>query len=345
MKIWFISSILLIALSPLKAQNQSYTKQLLLMGSRFNITAISDQEDLAKKSINAGIEEIKRIEKLISSWDKKSYTTHINEMAGEQAVKVPEELFLLIERCTKVSVLTDGAFDISTTSLNELWKFDGSITQPPQKSSIDKQRGQLGFKKIVLDKSALTVFLTEANMKIGFGAIGKGYAANQARNVMMNMGIRSGVVNAGGDLITWGKELDQSDWKIAIADPKNADNISAWLNVGEMAVVTSGNYEKFFEWEGKKYSHILDPRTGYPVQGIRSVTILCPNAELADGLATGVFVLGKDKGLELINQLIGIECMIIDEKGDVFVSKNLNLNFYKEGTNHKKNAFLINSKP
>jgi thiamine biosynthesis lipoprotein len=178
-------------------------------------------------------------------------------------------------------------------------------------------------------------------MKIGFGAIGKGYAANKALEVMSKMGLTGALVNASGDLITWGKDEDGKDWKIGISNPKEKDKIFSWLSIGETAVVTSGNYEKFVTFNGKRYSHIIDPRTGYPVSGLSSVTIICPNAELADALATSVFVLGKEKGLELINKLNGIECILVTDDQKMLTSSNLQLEYHNTNKHISNHQILI----
>lgn len=301
----------------------THNKEIKLMGCHFEITAIHENPQKAWDAINAGIEEITRIEELISSWDKHSQTSAINRNAGIRPVKVDQELFDLIARSIKISKITDGAFDISFASIEKLWKFDGSQTTLPAPEAIAKSIAKIDYRNILLDKKERTVFLKEKGMRIGFGGIGKGYAANRAKKLMQEMGIQSGLVNASGDLISWGEPEKGSLWPVAISDPKNKDAAIAWLDIGEMAVVTSGDYEKYITVDGKRYAHIIDPRTGYPTTGIKSVTVVCHNTELADALATSVFVLGKSAGLDLINQLTGIECLIITDEDELITSENL----------------------
>jgi thiamine biosynthesis lipoprotein len=325
--------ILILALATINifsyAEQKSHKKVLLLMGSRFEITAISEDEALAWKGINAAVYEITRIEKLISSWDSNSQTSEVNRKAGIKAVKVDRELYDLIKRAKKISTLTNGAFDISYASMDKIWRFDGSVTTLPSENEIKSSVAKINFNDIILDEQENTVFLKNEGMKIGFGAIGKGYAANRGKKIMKDLGIESGIVNAGGDLITWGKEANGADWSIGISDPKNKLKVLAWLTVGEMAVVTSGNYEKFIMINGERYSHIIDPRSGYPVHGLKSVTIICPDAELADALATSVFILGREKGIHLIDQLKGVEVMVVDDNDEIRTSSNLKLNYYQ----------------
>ena len=314
----------------LKAEKGAYKQVTKLMGVRFELTAVSDNEELARKSIDEAIKEIKRIEDLISSWDPNSETSEINRNAGIKPVKVSNELFDLIVRSNKISTLTNGVFDISFASVDKIWKFDGSQTSIPSKESIAASVSKINYQNIILDQEKHTVFLKEKGMKIGFGAIGKGYAANKAKSKMLTMGVKDGVVNAGGDLITWGKMEHEGDWSIGIANPKEKDQVMGWLIINDLAVVTSGNYEKFFIADGKKYSHIINPTTGYPASGTRSVTIICKDAELSDALATSVFILGANKGIELINQLKNIECLVVTEQNELQTSNGLKLNYYKE---------------
>lgn len=302
-----------------------HKRVLKLMGSRFEITVVSENEAKANEEIDLAISEISRIEKLISSWDPNSQTSKINKNAGIKPVKVSAELFDLIKRAKSISELTDGAFDISYASMDALWKFDGSMTKMPSEEKIKASVAKIGYKNIVLDPKDQSVFLKITGMKIGFGAIGKGYAADKAKELLMKKGVVAGIINASGDMNTWGQQPDGSEWKVAITNPLNKNNAFALLPIDNEAVVTSGNYEKYVIFNGKRYTHIIDPRTGYPATGIVSATVFAPRAELADALATSVFVMGKDVGIDRINQLPDIECILIDDKGDIFTSKNIKI--------------------
>ncbi len=312
------------------AQNLiTVSKDTLLMGVAFKITAVHKNYVEAKKSIVIGISEITRIEKQISSWKASSQTTLINTNAGIKPVIVSKDLFNLIYRAKKLSQISNGYFDISFASLDKIWRFDSTYTTLPSKNAIKQSVSKINYNNIVLDTATLTVFLKDKGMKIGFGAIGKGYAADKAKQLMQANGANSGVINAGGDLISWGQKLNGKPWTIGIANPNNKTNVLSWLNISNMAVATSGNYEKYITINGKRYCHIVNPKTGWPVAGIKSVTTICETAELADGLATTVFVLGVKNGLQLINKLTGVECMIIDEGNKIHYSKNIKLNFVK----------------
>lgn len=305
---------------------ERHTKVVKLMGSRFEITAIHQNPQMAWNAINGAIDEISRIEKLISSWDPNSQTSEVNKQAGISPVKVDKELFDLIKRSIQISKITNGAFDISYASMDRIWKFDGTMESMPSSEEVRQAASKIDFRNIILDINERTVFLKEKGMKIGFGAIGKGYAAQKAKELMVNKGIVNGVVNASGDLIAWGHDVDGSNIEVAIADPKNKDKVLSWLVVDNGAVVTSGDYERYVMFNGMRFAHIIDPRTGYPTTGIKSVTIVTANPELADALSTSVFVLGVKEGLTLINQLPGVECLIITDQDELKFSQNLTLN-------------------
>lgn len=307
------------------AAQQPYKRTLKLMGSRFDITVVANDSIKANKYIDTAVVEISRIENLISSWDYNSQTSEINRNAGIKPVKVDKELFDLIERAIGISKLTDGAFDISYASMDRIWKFDGSMTKMPSKEEIIASVEKVGYQNIVLYKKNSTVFLKLEGMKIGFGAIGKGYAADKAKTLLISKGVSSGIINASGDMNTWGKQPNGNEWKVAITNPMDKNKVFALLPITNGAVVTSGNYEKYVNFNGKRYTHIIDPRTGYPSTGIISVTVFAPKAELADALATSVFVMGKEAGLDRINQLPKIECIIIDDKGNITKSKNIEI--------------------
>lgn len=321
---YFFAIIYIITTVAINAQ-ETHKRTLKLMGSRFDITVVANNKTEADTYIDIAVTEISRIEKLISSWDENSQTSKINRNAGIKAVHVDKELFDLIERAIQISKLTDGAFDISYASMDRIWKFDGSVTKMPTPENIKASVAKVGYQHIILDKEKQTVFLKIKGMKIGFGAIGKGYAADKAKQLLKQKGVQAGIINASGDMNTWGTQTNGDQWKVGITNPMNKNNVFALLPISERAVVTSGNYEKYIMINGKRYSHIIDPRTGYPSSGIVSVSVFAPSAELADALATSVFVMGKDVGLNFINQLKGIECIIVDEKGKIVHSKNIDI--------------------
>ena len=303
----------------LKAHHHS----VQLMGCHFVITAVDESPDRAWTAIRAAENEIIRIEELISSWKDSSETSEINRMAGVRPVKVSKELFSLIERSLKVSHLTSGAFDISGTLSRYYWNFNNGKGSFLPEAEIIELRDLMDYRLIQLDRTTTSVFLRKEGMKIGFGGIGKGYAAYQAHKVMQDLGIRSGLINASGDLMCWGSPPNDNAWPISIPDPEQYDRSLLQLSIPYGSVVSSGSQFNYTMIEGKRYSHIIDPRTGLPIEGLKSVSVVCPNPEFGDAFATAISVLGSDEGLSLINRINGVECVIVDRDGQTLFSDQL----------------------
>lgn len=296
------------------------------MGNRFEITVEANSEKEANSYLDLAVNEIKRIEEKLSTFKESSETNLINRNAGKQPVKVSEEIFNLIKRCIKISEITQGAFDITYGSIDKkFWNFDTTMKALPSKENAKKLVKLIDYKNIILNEEDFTVFLKNEGMRIGFGGIGKGYAAETAKNILKDNGAKAGIVNASGDLTAFGKPKEFNNWTIGIANPDISNQPFSTLEITDMAVATSGNYEKFVIINGKKYSHTIDPKTGFPISGIKSVTIISPNAEISDAFATPVTIMGINAGLSMINQIKGIECIIIDDFNKIFTSSNINL--------------------
>jgi FAD:protein FMN transferase len=311
---------------PTTHNSQIFSVVQKLMGNRFEISVVSEDENWANERIENAILEISRIEQLLTTFKPDSQTNLINAHAGIKPVYVDKEVFNLIERSLKISNLTQGAFDITYGSIDKtLWNFDTKMTSLPNAVTVKSMVKLIDYQRVILNQNEQTVFLQDVGMRIGFGGIGKGYAAEMAKQLMIREGVKSGVVNASGDLTTWGNQPNGKQWTIGIADPNHKDKTFSSLNISNMAVATSGNYEKFVMIDGKRYSHTINPKTGLPITGIKSVTIIAPNAELADSLATPITVMGVKVGLDLINQIKGIACVIIDDNNKIFTSKNINI--------------------
>lgn len=297
-----------------------------LMGNRFEISAVSEDETWAQARIDEAIAEIQRIEALFTTFNDNSQTNRINANAGISPVKVDREVFELVKRSLRISEVTQGAFDITYGSIDKsLWNFDTQMTALPDPKTARQMVRLINYRNVILDEAEGSVFLKEKGMRIGFGGIGKGYAAEMAKRLMMQRGVENGIVNASGDLTTWGTQPNGEPWTIGIAHPDAKEQPFSYFNISNISVATSGNYEKYVMIGGKKYSHTIDPKTGLPVSGIKSVTIICPNAEIADAMATPVTVMGVRVGLDLINQMQGMACVIIDDTNRVFTSKNIKI--------------------
>lgn len=306
--------------------NQIFKRNTILMGNNFELSVVADDEHWANEKIDSGINEIKRIEKLLTTFSENSETSQVNRNAGIQPVKVARETFNLIERSLRISKITQGAFDITYGSLDKrLWNFDQTMTALPDKATARQMVRLINYKNVLMDNENCTVFLREKGMRIGFGGIGKGYAAEMAKRLMKAEGVESGVVNASGDLTTWGVQPGGKKWTIGIVKPDSSHEVFSKMEITDLSVATSGNYEKFVIIDGKKYSHTINPRTGLPVTGIKSVTIITTNAEIADAMATPVTIMGVNTGLDLINQMKDIEAIIIDDNDRLYTSKNINI--------------------
>jgi thiamine biosynthesis lipoprotein len=305
---------------------QKYSQSLKLMGNNFTITVVAQNEKTANENINLAIDEIRRIETLLTTYKNDSQTNLINENAGIQPIKVDQEVFNLIERCIGISRITQGAFDISYGSIDKsLWNFDKTMTKLPDAETALKMVHLIDYRNIILDKENTTVFLKKAGMRIGFGGIGKGYAAEMAKQLLIKNNVKSGIINASGDLSAWGLQPNGTKWTIGVANPESPNSAFSFMEISNKAVATSGNYEKFVTINGKKYSHTIDPKTGLPITGIKSVTIITSNAEFADAMATPIAVMGIKAGLFLIDQIPDLYCIIIDDNNTIYTSKNINL--------------------
>ena len=296
------------------------------MGNNFTISVVSEDEKFALQNIEIAIAEISRIEKLFTTFNEHSQTNKINENAGIKPQKVDAEVFELIERSIGISKITQGAFDISYGSIDKgLWNFDKNMTKLPSLEESRKMVHLINYNNIILNQTDRSVFLKERGMRIGFGGIGKGYAAEMAKNILLKNQVKSGIINASGDLTAWGNQPNGKPWTIGIVNPDRPQDAFSYLEISGKAVATSGNYEKFVMINGKKYSHTIDPKTGLPITGIKSVTVISHNAEFADAMATPIAVMGIKAGLYLVDQIPDLYCIIIDDQNKIYTSKNINL--------------------
>ncbi|MFB9075834.1 FAD:protein FMN transferase [Flavobacterium procerum] len=302
-------------------------KTTLLMGGRFDITIVAQDSLTAGQKIEEVIAEITRIENLISDWKSDSQVSKVNQNAGIQPVKVDREVFELTQRALKLSEITNGGFDISFAAMDRIWKFDGSMTEMPSAEAIKKSVEKVGYKNIILDSVQSTIFLKIKGMKIGFGALGEGYATDKCRAMMLSQGIKAGIINGSGDMSTWGTQPNGAPWKIGITNPFKPEKLLKVIPLEQQAVTTSGSYEKFVVFDGKRYSHIINPATGYPATGLCSVSVFGPNAEMANGLSTSIMVLGQKDGMILLQKFPEYSCLMITDKGKVIKSKNFTYKF------------------
>jgi thiamine biosynthesis lipoprotein len=278
----------------------------ILLGTLVEIQVKDKDKEKAGSSIEKAFNEIKRIDDLFSTYNEDSPVWKINHNQ-DTLINIDPEIFSLMVLCDSIHNLSYCSFDVSLNKLLTTWGFDGDDPSLPADDKISSALLNSGWNNIKLLKD--NSFKRIAGTELNFGAIAKGYAVDKAVNVLIKLGINSALVNAGGEIKTIG-----DDWVIGIQHPGNQNQIIEKVNPGEMSIATSGDYEKYFELDGKRYHHILNPKTGYPADSLISVTVLNKSCTIADALATAVFVLGQVKGLRLIEDLPETEVMIIDNQ-------------------------------
>lgn len=297
-----------------------------LMGTRVTVNVWLDpgkDAAAAGRAIEDAFDEMARLESILSEWQPDSAVSAVNDAAGGPPVSVPPELMAVLERAAVVSAATDGSFDVTFHGVGALWKFDAG-SRPPAKTEVEKRLPLVDFRGVELDPDARTVRLAKPGMKIGLGAIAKGYIVDAASKTLRDAGFTNHIVEGGGDTFVSGRKGDRG-WVVGVQDPNRVGAVGRIEAVDE-AVVTSGNYERFFEYEGTRYAHIIDPRTGWPLpydESPRSVTVVAANATDADAYATAVTVMGTEAGAKFLAARDGIEGVIIGADGEIHVSPGL----------------------
>ena len=320
-----------LAQTPPAAKARNFTRSAHLMGSHFTFTAVSADDSLAWRALRAGVREAQRIDRLCSYWDSTSQITQVNRAAGLRPVVVDQEVYDLIQRTLKLSAMSGGAFDVTFAGGEKIYKFDKQAHAAlPATEVVKASVARIDYRKVLLDPATHSVMLKDKGMRMNLAGILQGYGVRRAQALMKQMGVAGGLINGSGDVSCWGRQADGSLWRIAIGDPAHPQSVSSWLTVSDVAVVTAGNYEQYFTVGGQYYGHIIDPATGYPATGLRSVTIICPDVELADGLDEVVFVKGPEAGLAFINTLKGVDCTLITNDGRTLTSRGMQVNYYKD---------------
>lgn len=290
------------------------------MGTDLQLEACGPDAAALERALDAAEKEIRRVEDLTTDW-RPSPLMKLNAKAGAGPVEVVPELLDLIERGLAVGEVTGGAFDITYAGAGRLWDFKADPPVVPSQAEIRAALERIGFARVKVDRDAGTVDLPEG-MVLGLGGIAKGYGVDRAMAVLLEHGLEHALVSAGGDMKILGRKQGQP-WRIAVKHPRDAERVLAVLPVTNTCVMTSGDYERFFEVDGKRYHHILDPRTGYPASGCISATVLAQDAAFADAIATALCVLGPEKGLALIEKLPRVEGLAVGLDGTVHLSSGL----------------------
>jgi thiamine biosynthesis lipoprotein len=298
------------------------------MGTHLSFAAYTTptlDESKIRDAFGAAIAEIKRVEALMTTWREDSEISRINAAAGKEPVKVGLETFDTVAAAIHTSEISEGTFDITFESLHGLWKFDEDLDpHPPSPAAVSAKLPLVSYRHIHLDAGSQSVFLDKPGVRISLGGIAKGYAVDRAAGVLRAGGIESFFVQAGGDLFTHGTKPGGAEWSAGVRDPRGPEgSFFAILPVSDHAFSTAGDYERSYVVDGRRYHHIIDPRTGYPATASRSVTIWAPSALIADEIDDAVFILGPDKGLKLVESLDGVGAVIVDAKNKVWISKRL----------------------
>ncbi len=329
------SLFLVLFLSSCTNSSQMYKESRVLMDTYCSITVVSSSREKAEEAIEAGFAEIKKLGTLINYYSDTSELSEINRSAGMKPVRVSKETLELINIAVHTSEITNGAFDPSIAPVIKIWDFSRQNKQPsvPEGNSITNAKKLVDFEKIQINDIASEVYLEKKGMEIDLGGIAKGYAADKAVDAIKIKGITSALVAIAGDIRGFGLSTSGKAWNVGIQDPrpeteseKPWEDIIASLRLEDRAISTSGDYQRFFFQNGKRYHHILDPETGYPADtDLISATVIAPDGYVADGLSTAVFVLGAEKGLALINKL-GLDAVLVDANRKIQVTENIKKN-------------------
>lgn len=292
------------------------------MGTLVSITAVAPTEPVAQASITAGFQEIRRLDELLSTWIPTSELSRVNQAAGHGPVKVSAETFAILRRSLEIARQTDGGFNIAIGPAVEVWSVT-ELQHVPTDAELDAIHPLVDLSQVRLNEVEQTVLLTKPGMRVDVGGIGKGYAADLAVRVMQDAGAVAGVVALSGDIVTFGRLPGGAKFPFGIRHPRKDEALLAVIELQDEAISTAGDYERFFERDGVRYHHILDPTTLKPARACRSVTVVAREGTMADGLDTGIFVMGPDRGMELVEQLPDVEAVIVDHEGTVHVSTGL----------------------
>ncbi len=323
----------LLFLSGCTQQERMFKESRTLMDTFCTITVVTTSEEKAREAIEAGFGEIKNLDTLLNNFEPDSEISAISKEAGIKAVHVSRETLDLMQKTMGISEVTDGAFDPTIGPVYKLWKFSGRPANPsmPPQDAIKNALKLVGFKKIKIDGTGSEIYLQEKDMELDLGGIAKGYAADRAVEAIRTKGIRAALVAIAGDIRGYGLSTTGNPWKVGIQNPRPEDpdserpweDIFATLYLNDSAISTAGDYQRFFIKDGKRYHHIIDPKTGYPAESdLISVSVISPEGYISDGIDTSILILGAEKGMKLLESM-GIDGVLVDSQKKVFVTKNL----------------------
>ncbi|MEN8261933.1 MAG: FAD:protein FMN transferase [Nitrospirota bacterium] len=312
--------------------NRMYKESRVLMDTYCTITVVSPEKEAARGAIEAGFAEIQKLDLLLNYFSDDSEISAINRAAGNHPVKVSRETLDMMKKTLYISEMTNGVFDPTIAPVVSLWNFSKDMSNPlvPSKNIIASTVKLVDYEKVKIDSDKLEVFLEDNDMELDLGGIAKGYAADRAVEAIKARGIKAALVAVAGDIRGFGLNTSGNAWKVGIQNPrpdslsdKPWEDIIASLHLGNMAISTSGDYQRFFIKDGKRFHHILDPETGFPAESdLVSVSVIAPEGYLSDSLSTTVFALGLERGLSFLESS-GLDGVLINAEKKVFVTKNL----------------------
>ena len=301
------------------AENQPTRRTQLIMGTLVEITVSHSDADVVQTVTTQAFDEMQRIEQLMSTYIPDSEISRINRAAGKEAIPVSREVEEVIREGIYWSEQSSGAFDITVEPLVHLWDFNGEKEVIPSENTLRKTASLVNYKDIEVKDH--TVRLKRRGMAINVGGLAKGYAVDRAISILRGK-VKNGIVNAGGDLFAFGQKAKQTSWNIGLQHPRKPQELLASFAVNNQAIATSGDYQRYFIKDGLRYHHIFDPQTGQPARLMISATIITTEVMDADALATAVFVMGPEKGIEWIDSIENAEAMVVLEDGSISYSKN-----------------------
>ena len=311
-----------IASDIVRADVSTVRRSQMMMGTLVSVTAVAPDEATAQHAAASALMEVRRLDELLSTWIASSELSHLNASAGRTPVKITRDTMEVLTRSVEVARLTEGGFNIAIGPAVQAW----SVMEPlniPSQEQLHRLLPLVDLSALQLDDTMGTAFLTRAGMRVDVGGIGKGFAADRAVDAMRTAGATAGVVALSGDIKTFGRMPDGETFLFGIQHPRMETALLATIELHNEAISTAGDYERFFEHDGVRYHHILDPRTLQPARECQSVTVIAKEGVMADGLDTGIFVMGPQRGMELVEQLPDVEAVIVDQAGHILVSSGL----------------------
>ena len=310
---------------------QEYARENFIMDTLIRINVYSDEPELGRQALEEAFAEFARIDNLTNKFAEKNLSDpeisdvyRVNKNAGVKPVQVSEDTLAMIERSNYFAGLCDGAFDVTVGPVMDLWGFGQTQYHVPSEKELKQKLALVEYRRLVVNKVQKTVFLPGKGMKIDLGGIAKGYATDMVVQKLRQMGIKSAMINVGGNIYALGSKPDGAPWRVGIQDPRDEKKIIAVLSVKDTAVVSSGDYERYFIRDGVRYHHILDPATGKPARKVTGTTILAPSATDADVLSTAIFVLGVGPGSKFVKKIPNVKAVFVDDRQYIAFSKELN---------------------